>query len=78
MKAPDTATIRAAGRHAEHTARQTVQHPAITHIARCGFAARGVLYLIIGGLAVANAMLAALQLDNRVQLALLVQDARLG
>ena len=51
MKAPDTATIRAAGRNAEHTARQTAQHPAITRIARCGFAARGVLYLIIGGLA---------------------------
>ena len=45
MKHPDTTTLRAVGRQAEHSARQTAEHPVATHIARWGFATRGVLYL---------------------------------
>jgi len=56
MKHPDTTTLRAVGRQAEHSARQTAEHPVATHIARWGFATRGVLYLIIGGLALKAAL----------------------
>jgi hypothetical protein len=56
MKHPDTAALRAVGRQAEHAARETAEHPTTTRIARWGFATRGVVYLIIGGLALKAAL----------------------
>jgi hypothetical protein len=75
MKRPDTATLRAAGRHAEHAARETAEHPTITRIARWGFATRGVIYLIIGGLALKAALGAGgATTDNPGALAALYQQ----
>jgi hypothetical protein len=51
MDHPDTAALRAAGHHAEESARTAAEHPITTHIARLGFATKGVIYLIIGILA---------------------------
>jgi hypothetical protein len=56
VKHPDTTTLRAIGHQAEQSARTTAEHPVVTRIARWGFATRGVLYLIIGGLALKAAL----------------------
>ncbi len=51
MKHSDMAAARTTARETERAARRTAERPAIVRIARAGFAAKGVIYLLIGGLA---------------------------
>ncbi len=52
MASPPTVPARAVAGHAEHRAREAATSPLARGAARTGFAARGVVYLIVGWLAV--------------------------
>ena len=51
MKNAPVAAAKAAAHDVGQTARDTATNPWATRLARCGYATRGVIYLLIGGLA---------------------------
>ncbi|HEX9945565.1 MAG TPA: DUF1206 domain-containing protein [Thermoanaerobaculia bacterium] len=73
-----TNTITQAGREVERTARAALHNPWVERLARLGFAARGVVYALIGILAVQTAFGARgpRQTDTRSALQMVAQQSR--
>lgn len=55
MKHPTMEAARATAHETEHAARQTAERPTAVRIARVGFATKGAIYLLVGGLALKTA-----------------------